>query len=78
MVSSVWERRIDRRRFLQYGAAAALPLYYGNSYAVARRSVYDTLAYTPGGFATGITSVTNKQLFITRQRSGTQIVKTAS
>ena len=57
---------------------AALPLYYGNSYAVARRSVYDNLAYTPGGFATGITSVTNKQLFITGQRSGTQIVKTAS
>lgn len=56
----------------------ALALYYGNSYAVARRAVYDTLAYTPGGFATGITSVTNKQLFITGQRSGLQIVKTAS
>ena len=57
---------------------AALPLYYGNSYAVARKSVYDNLAYTPGGFATGITSVTNKQLFITGQRSGLEIVKTAS
>ncbi|HEX6537654.1 MAG TPA: ABC transporter substrate-binding protein [Candidatus Dormibacteraeota bacterium] len=56
----------------------AIPLYYGNSYAVARKSVYDNLAYTPGGFATGITSVTNKQLFITGQRSGLQIVKTAS
>lgn len=56
----------------------ALALYYGNSYAVAHKSVYDTLAYTPGGFATGITSVTNKQMFITGQRSGLQIVKTAS
>ena len=56
----------------------ALALYYGNSYAVARKSAYDNLAYTPGGFATGITSVTNKQLFITGKRSGLQIVKTAS
>ena len=56
----------------------ALPLYYGYSYAVSRKAVYDNLAYTPGGFATGITSTTNKQLFITGQHSGLQIVKTAS
>ena len=55
----------------------ALPLYYGIAYAVYAKSVFDTWYYTPGGFATGITAIANKQVFITGRKAGTSIAPTA-
>ncbi len=54
----------------------ALPLYYATSYAVFKKGVFDAWYYTPGGFATGITSVDNKQVFVTGRKAGTAIEPT--
>lgn len=54
----------------------ALPLYYGQEYAVYRKAPFDAWYYTPGGFAMGVIAVFNKHVFITGRKSGTSIAPT--
>lgn len=42
----------------------AIPLYYPTLYSVFRKSVFDRWYYTPGGFASGLPGVLNKQALI--------------
>jgi peptide/nickel transport system substrate-binding protein len=51
----------------------ALPLYYGQEYAVYKKAAFDAWYYSPGGFATGIIAVFNKQVFVTGRKTGTAI-----
>ena len=55
----------------------ALPLYYGQEYAVYKKAAFDAWYYTPGGFAMGIVAVFNKQVFVTGRKSGTAIAPLA-
>ena len=53
--------------------APIVPLFYPNRTAVYRKSVIDTVYFTPGGFAGGNPGPLNKQALITGTKSGTTI-----
>lgn len=50
-----------------------LPLYYPNLFFVFNKAVFDQWYFTPGGFAGGIPTVFNKQVFVTGSKTGTKI-----
>ncbi len=52
-----------------------LPLYYPTRYQIARKAVFDNWYYTPGGIAAGPPLTTNKQVFVTGQKTGTTILQ---
>lgn len=50
-----------------------LPLYYLPLAFAFRKAAFDAWYFTPGGFAGGIPSVYNKQVFVTGEQTGTAI-----
>ena len=73
---SARKRQIAQMQQILANDLPALPLYYGQEYAVYRKAAFDAWYYTPGGFAMGVISVFNKQVFITGRKSGTAIAPT--
>ncbi|MDQ6803911.1 MAG: ABC transporter substrate-binding protein [Actinomycetota bacterium] len=51
----------------------ALTLYYPTQFNVFRRRVFNQWYFTPGGFATGLPGVYNKQVFVTGSKTGLAI-----
>jgi peptide/nickel transport system substrate-binding protein len=71
---------VDERKKLaghvQQIVAEDLPvamLYYTDFFYAFRKSVFDQWYYTPGGFATGLSDIYNKQAYITGRQEGTQV-----
>lgn len=50
-----------------------LPLYYPRFFHIYRKAVFDQWYFTPGGFASGIPTVYNKQAFVTGRKKGLEI-----
>jgi len=50
-----------------------LPLYYADSFEIYRKAAFDQWYYTPGGVASTVPTVDNKQVFITGRKTGTTI-----
>ncbi|CAN5288555.1 ABC transporter substrate-binding protein [soil metagenome] len=50
-----------------------LPLFYPSSFAVVRAEAFDAWYVTPGCVASTIPSILNKQVFVTGQKTGTEI-----
>lgn len=50
-----------------------LPLFYADSFNIYRKAAFDQWYYTPGGVASTVPTVENKQVFITGRRTGTAI-----
>jgi len=48
-------------------------LYYTNAFYAFRKKVFDAWYFTPGGFGPGIVEPYNKQVYVTGQKTGTQI-----
>ncbi|MDQ6750252.1 MAG: ABC transporter substrate-binding protein [Actinomycetota bacterium] len=69
------ERRriIARMQHLVARDLPALPLYYPNLYNVFRKRAFDRWYYTPGGVASGVPTVFNKQVLVTGNRTGLRI-----
>lgn len=64
---------VDRMQQIVARDVPLLPLYYPNLFFVFKRSVFDEWYFTPGGFAGGIPTVFNKQVFVTGHKTGTSI-----
>lgn len=66
-------RIIGRMQQLVARDLPALPLYYPTLYNVFRRRAFDRWYYTPGGVASGVPSVFNKQVLVTGSRTGLRL-----
>lgn len=50
-----------------------LPLFYVDSFEVYRKAAFDQWYYTPGGVASTVPVVENKQVFVTGRKTGTAV-----
>lgn len=63
----------DRLQQILAEQLPVLPLFYLPLSFAFRKAAFDQWYFTPGGFAGGIPTVFNKQVFVTGRREGTQI-----
>ena len=67
------KRLIARMQQIVAADLPLLPLYYPTLFTVYRRQVFDRWYTTPGGFASGIEGVHNKQVLVTGSKTGVRI-----
>lgn len=64
---------IDQMQQIVARDVPMIPLYYPRLYAVFRTDRFDSWYFTPGGFAGGVPTVFNKQVFVTGRKTGLSI-----
>ncbi|MHB8656485.1 MAG: ABC transporter substrate-binding protein [Solirubrobacteraceae bacterium] len=67
------EKLIARMQQIIAADLPALALYYPTQHTVFRRRAFDQWYFTPGGFATGLPGVFNKQVLVTGSKTGLAI-----
>ncbi len=75
VTSETAERRrlVGRMQEIVARDLVALPLYHSTVFTVFRKRAFDRWYYTPGGFATGLPGVLNKQVLVTGTQRGTAV-----
>ncbi|MDQ6774970.1 MAG: ABC transporter substrate-binding protein [Actinomycetota bacterium] len=75
ITSDIARRKLLIAKMQQIVAAdlPALTLYYPTQFNVFRKRAFDQWYFTPGGFATGLPGVYNKQVFVTGAKTGVAI-----
>lgn len=67
------KRLIARMQQIVATELPVLPLYYPTLFTLYRKQVFDRWYTTPGGFASGLEGVHNKQVFVTGSKTGIRI-----